>query len=73
MSKTQEQRDEIRRRLPHGSISRIAESIGRSRMAVSNWFHGSQSLEVEVAVLKELERVTRLQQEVDSKVKELLD
>ena len=72
MSITQEQRDEIRRRLPHGSISRIAESSGRSRMAVSNWFRGSQSLEVEVAVLKELERVTRLQQEVDSKVKELL-
>ena len=42
-------------------------------MTVNNWFRGSQSLEVEVAVLKELERVTRLQQEVDSKAKELLD
>ncbi len=72
MTINNEQRLEIRRRLPHGSISRIVESSGRSRMAVSNWFRGSQSLEVEVAVLKELERVTRLQQEVDSKAKELL-
>ncbi len=73
MAVTKKQRNEIRRRLPHGSISRIVESSRRSRMTVNNWFRGSQSLEVEVAVLKELERVTRLQQEVDSKAKELLD
>ena len=73
MAVTKKQRNEIRRRLPHGSSARIVEASGRSRMTVNNWFRGSQSLEVEVAVLKELERVTRLQQEVDSKAKELLD
>ena len=35
MAVTKKQRNEIRRRLPHGSISRIVESSRRSRMTVN--------------------------------------
>lgn len=72
MTISQEQRDEIRRRLPRGSMSRIAKACGCSRQAVANWFSGSESIMAEAAVIDELEWVTRQQQELRSRLQKLL-
>ena len=72
MTITQTERDEIRRRLPRGSMSRIAKACGHSRMAVTLWFHGGESPMVALAVIEELERVTKQQNEIQSRLQAIL-
>ncbi|MBD5346184.1 MAG: hypothetical protein HDR92_03525 [Bacteroides sp.] len=72
MSISQEQRNEIRRRLPWGSMALIAKACGLSRMAVSNWFRGGNSGRIEAAVMKALEIEVKRQNEIQSKLEKLL-
>lgn len=72
MAITQTERDEIRRRLPRGSMSRIAKACGCSRMAVTLWFRGGESPMVALAVIEELERVTKQQNEIQSRLQAIL-
>lgn len=73
MTISNEQRLEIRRRLPSGTMSRIAEACGMSRNAVSLWFRGrSNSPRIEKAVMQALECVTAREKVIQKKIKELL-
>ena len=69
---TQAERDEIRRKLPRGSMSRIAKACGHSRMAVTLWFRGGESPKVALAVIEELERVTKQQNEIQARLQAIL-
>ncbi|WP_289300252.1 hypothetical protein [Xylanibacter muris] len=73
MNITKEQRVEIRRILPRGSMSHIAEECGISRMAVSYWFRSqAYSPKIEAAVLRMLETVIRNETETQKRLQELL-
>lgn len=72
MTINNEQRLEIRRRLPYGSMSQIAEACGVSRNAVSLWFRGrGNSLRIEKAVIQALKCITEQEQMIQKQIKEL--
>lgn len=69
---TQKQREEIRQVLPRGSMARIARACGCSRMAVTLWFRGGESIQIATAVVEELERIVKQREVIQSRLQELL-
>lgn len=46
-------REQLKAKLPHGSVNKIAQKLGVNRVTVSNWLNGDkENLAIETAVVE---------------------
>lgn len=65
MALTKNEREAIRNKLPHGSQSRIAESIGCSRMAICHYLNGKiDNIQIEEALVIKFHEITSKEKEL---------
>lgn len=66
-------RQKLRKKIPHGDLTKIASDNGFSRVTIYNWFNGTNSPKVEKAITNYIKSKALEREESEKTVSEFIN